>query len=430
MPPRLETWQNDHHHVPQLDDSGAQPKDAIASSPHVLVAVLAAISTLVMLKLIFFCTDGWCWRRRRREQGHSLSQSGSAKAQSTTTVERDALPLSSLGDGNSNDEVLTSADANAEQASAGGLHDATFLSHMTTTSSVTTASTLAAPYVVAGPQQQQQHASSGEGYSVQRLSLSSEQRSSSHVSHEALDLAGDTSSSVHHSSPPSKLQSPVVDDSALVTSASVDGPALDLAASLPGPSARTTKSEPGALDTLHSPMASGSFMCDFPRRFEPVVRSSSTEPLESPSPIATAASPVSRSKSFQVKSSAPRVVPRFGSKKQRPTLSLSLNPLSDETETQESKDLKALEKVSCPRTKEELLAVDAITSKDALNEEFWNIPMHTAESAVACSGPKNRYATIFPTRSTRVLLPVIDNDSNSSYINANFISVSMACTQC
>ncbi|XP_006812233.1 tyrosine-protein phosphatase non-receptor type 5-like [Saccoglossus kowalevskii] len=58
----------------------------------------------------------------------------------------------------------------------------------------------------------------------------------------------------------------------------------------------------------------------------------------------------------------------------------------------------------------------------ALHEEFWDIPMNHPEAIdVPGSGTKNRYRTILPNLHTRVILPEINSDPLSTYINANYI---------
>ncbi|XP_070555065.1 tyrosine-protein phosphatase non-receptor type 7-like [Ptychodera flava] len=58
----------------------------------------------------------------------------------------------------------------------------------------------------------------------------------------------------------------------------------------------------------------------------------------------------------------------------------------------------------------------------ALHEEFWDIPMNHPESIdVPGSGTKNRYRTILPNPNSRVLLPEVNDDPLSTYINANYV---------
>lgn len=64
--------------------------------------------------------------------------------------------------------------------------------------------------------------------------------------------------------------------------------------------------------------------------------------------------------------------------------------------------------------------------REALNEEFGQIPMITVKSDELPPGAesKNRYANVIPLPETRVHLQVKDgNDSLKAYINANFIKV-------
>ncbi|KAK2153231.1 hypothetical protein LSH36_304g09034 [Paralvinella palmiformis] len=58
----------------------------------------------------------------------------------------------------------------------------------------------------------------------------------------------------------------------------------------------------------------------------------------------------------------------------------------------------------------------------AIYEEFWDIPMnHPDKIVLPGSGIKNRYRTIIPNEATRVILPEVDGDPLSTYINANYI---------
>lgn len=64
--------------------------------------------------------------------------------------------------------------------------------------------------------------------------------------------------------------------------------------------------------------------------------------------------------------------------------------------------------------------------REALNEEFSQIPMITVKSdeLPPDAESKNRYANVIPLPETRVQLQVKDGtDSLKAYINANFIKV-------
>ncbi|EUB63746.1 Receptor-type tyrosine-protein phosphatase R [Echinococcus granulosus] len=82
------------------------------------------------------------------------------------------------------------------------------------------------------------------------------------------------------------------------------------------------------------------------------------------------------------------------------------------------------------RTASLLLTPEALEAKlgqggeDSLYKEFWDIPMNFANKA-DCPwvgvGQKNRYHEVLPHNNTRVVLPAINNDDMTSYINANYI---------
>uniref|UniRef100_A0A0R3W4S4 protein-tyrosine-phosphatase n=1 Tax=Taenia asiatica TaxID=60517 RepID=A0A0R3W4S4_TAEAS len=82
------------------------------------------------------------------------------------------------------------------------------------------------------------------------------------------------------------------------------------------------------------------------------------------------------------------------------------------------------------RTASLVLTPEALEAKlgqggeDSLYKEFWDIPMNFANKA-DCPwvgvGQKNRYHEVLPHNNTRVVLPAINNDEMTSYINANYI---------
>ncbi|TNN05616.1 Tyrosine-protein phosphatase non-receptor type 7 isoform 2 [Schistosoma japonicum] len=92
---------------------------------------------------------------------------------------------------------------------------------------------------------------------------------------------------------------------------------------------------------------------------------------------------------------------------------------------QRNRDLEQLINASLPLTYEQL-KTKLRDNSTALFQEFWDIPMnHADKKELPIPGicHKNRYQSILPNFSTRVILPVINNDITSSYINANYIKV-------
>ncbi|CAH8549087.1 unnamed protein product [Schistosoma mattheei] len=102
--------------------------------------------------------------------------------------------------------------------------------------------------------------------------------------------------------------------------------------------------------------------------------------------------------------------------------------LSEENESgnltcQRNRDLEQLINASLPLTYDQL-KIKLRDNSTALFQEFWDIPMnHADKKELPIPGicHKNRYQSILPNFSTRVILPVINNDITSSYINANYI---------
>lgn len=91
---------------------------------------------------------------------------------------------------------------------------------------------------------------------------------------------------------------------------------------------------------------------------------------------------------------------------------------------QRSRELEQLMNASAPLTHEDLI-LKLRSNTSALFQEFWDIPMnHTnkRELPLAGIGHKNRYQSILPNFSTRVVLPMINNDCTTTYINANYIT--------
>ncbi|CAH8587894.1 unnamed protein product [Schistosoma rodhaini] len=90
---------------------------------------------------------------------------------------------------------------------------------------------------------------------------------------------------------------------------------------------------------------------------------------------------------------------------------------------QRNRDLEQLINASLPLTYDQL-KIKLRDNSTALFQEFWDIPMnHADKKELPIPGicHKNRYQSILPNFSTRVILPVINNDITSSYINANYI---------
>lgn len=62
----------------------------------------------------------------------------------------------------------------------------------------------------------------------------------------------------------------------------------------------------------------------------------------------------------------------------------------------------------------------------SLHREFWDLPSNHPEKAeVAGSGTKNRYRSILPNEHSRVRLSLPMDDPLASYINANYVRVSV-----
>ncbi|KAK4470659.1 hypothetical protein MN116_006192 [Schistosoma mekongi] len=90
---------------------------------------------------------------------------------------------------------------------------------------------------------------------------------------------------------------------------------------------------------------------------------------------------------------------------------------------QRNRDLEQLINASLPLTYEQL-KTKLRDNSAALFQEFWDIPMnHADKKELPIPGicHKNRYQSILPNFATRVILPVVNNDITSSYINANYI---------
>ncbi|CAH8856320.1 unnamed protein product [Trichobilharzia szidati] len=90
---------------------------------------------------------------------------------------------------------------------------------------------------------------------------------------------------------------------------------------------------------------------------------------------------------------------------------------------QRNRDLEQLINASLPLTYDQL-KTKLRDNSTVLFQEFWAIPMNYAdkkELPIPGICHKNRYQSILPNFATRVVLPVINNDLTSSYINANYI---------
>lgn len=64
-------------------------------------------------------------------------------------------------------------------------------------------------------------------------------------------------------------------------------------------------------------------------------------------------------------------------------------------------------------------------NSEAINAEFEEIPQVTARATEVPPGceTKNRYANVISLPETRVYLKPFDNDPQSDYINANYVTV-------
>ncbi|CAF0868817.1 unnamed protein product [Brachionus calyciflorus] len=106
------------------------------------------------------------------------------------------------------------------------------------------------------------------------------------------------------------------------------------------------------------------------------------------------------------------------------SLTLTINPIKKKltlsSPSKECSTLDYLSKASRLLTIPDLIEI----SKDGTNlyNEFYLIPFNHAELHVQGSSIKNRYKTIVPNETTRVRLPIRNNDPLSSYINANYIT--------
>nr|CDS29024.1 receptor type tyrosine protein phosphatase [Hymenolepis microstoma] len=104
-------------------------------------------------------------------------------------------------------------------------------------------------------------------------------------------------------------------------------------------------------------------------------------------------------------------------------VNLSPRPMTGE-EPSRIVDRVTLRTASLPLTPEALEAKLGPGGEDRLYKEFWDIPMNYANKA-DCPwvgvGQKNRYHEVLPHNNTRVILPAINNDDMTSYINANYI---------
>ncbi|KAM7541137.1 hypothetical protein Aperf_G00000033387 [Anoplocephala perfoliata] len=104
-------------------------------------------------------------------------------------------------------------------------------------------------------------------------------------------------------------------------------------------------------------------------------------------------------------------------------VNLSPRPMTGE-EPSRIADRVTLRTASLPLTPWALEAKLGPGGEDRLYKEFWDIPMNYANKA-DCPwvgvGQKNRYHEVLPHNNTRVILPAINNDDMTSYINANYI---------
>ncbi|XP_078661975.1 receptor-type tyrosine-protein phosphatase R-like [Branchiostoma floridae x Branchiostoma belcheri] len=169
-------------------------------------------------------------------------------------------------------------------------------------------------------------------------------------------------------------------------------------------------------------------MCVYPG-VKPVVKT--TKVIQPDSPKSTPSSSVSASPS---PSPAYRGSPKAGKPKglqerRGSNVSLSIDlpmpPLSADsvkcgTPPKESVVDELLQSGTRKMTRAELR--QSILNARALYGEFWEIPMnHPEQVEVPGCGTKNRYKTILPNAHSRVVLPEVDNDILTTYINANYI---------
>lgn len=105
------------------------------------------------------------------------------------------------------------------------------------------------------------------------------------------------------------------------------------------------------------------------------------------------------------------------------SLTLSLNTNKKKLQiinpSKECTTVEYLANQSSLMTINELIEISKNTNN--IYNEFYLLPFNHSESCVPSSGIKNRYKTIVPNESTRVNLPILNNDPLSSYINANYI---------
>lgn len=105
------------------------------------------------------------------------------------------------------------------------------------------------------------------------------------------------------------------------------------------------------------------------------------------------------------------------------SLTLTLNPSKKKLQiTNPSKECTTIEYLSKQSNLLQINELIDISKNTNLYNEFYFLPFNHSESCVPCSGIKNRYKAIVPNETTRVNLPMINNDPLSSYINANYIN--------
>ncbi|CAH1256618.1 PTPRR [Branchiostoma lanceolatum] len=169
-------------------------------------------------------------------------------------------------------------------------------------------------------------------------------------------------------------------------------------------------------------------MCVYPG-VKPVVKT--TKVIQPDSPKSTPSSSISASPS---PSPAYRGSPKAGKPKglqerRGSNVSLSIDlpmpPMSADavkcgTPPKESVVDELLQSGTRKMTRSELRK--SILNAKALYGEFWEIPMnHPEQVEIPGCGTKNRYKTILPNAHSRVVLPEMDNDLLTSYINANYV---------